>query len=95
MKFPELELIVITTKAESTRVANLRLQVSLRQSVPVKIVGRNYSSQKKIKDIEFIKSILDYLKQNSRLSEKKFRSYVEHTFKKIYKIKCKQLCYYP
>jgi len=60
----------------------------------VKIVGRNYSTLKKLNDVRFLKTALSYLEANY-LDSKQFYSFVRMTYKQIYKIDCGELCYYP
>jgi len=57
----------------------------------LKIVGRNYSTNKKIVDIMFVKDILD--KTNIDVCE--FNSCVKKLYKYYYKADCKNICYYP
>ena len=60
----------------------------------IKIVGRNYSTSKKTKDIRFLKAILSSMRE--RVFEKKdFKRYAKDVFKGIYKVDCGELCYYP
>lgn len=59
----------------------------------IKIVGRGYATTKKINDVKFLHSILEYLNRGCP-SKEKFRSYVKGKYKKIYNIKCRELCYY-
>ena len=60
----------------------------------VKIVGRNYSTEKKVRDVRFIKAILSYLEIKPP-DNKRLTSVVKKTFKQIYKMDCRELCYYP
>lgn len=60
----------------------------------VKIVGRNYSTEKKVKDVKFLKTILSCL-ENRSLDKQKFKEHVRSTFRRIYKLDCGKLCYYP
>lgn len=60
----------------------------------IKIVGRNYSTEKKVKDVQFLKTILSCL-ENRSLDKQKFQEYVRSTFRRIYKVNCRRLCYYP
>jgi len=60
----------------------------------VKIVGRNYSTLKKINDTRFLKTVLSYLATNHP-DTKEFYTFVRMTFKQIYKMDCGDLCYYP
>ncbi len=59
----------------------------------VKIVGRNYSLAKKLRDVRFIKEALRTLKGTP---DKKSRSAaVRASFRRIYKTACRDICYYP
>lgn len=60
----------------------------------VKIVGRNYSTSKKISDIKFLRTVLSYMEDKS-FERKEFYSYVKERFRQIYKLDCRDLCYYP
>ncbi len=60
----------------------------------VKIVGRNYSTEKKIKDVVFLRTVLSYLNANHSDS-KELIVFVKKIFKEIYKMRCGDLCYYP
>jgi len=60
----------------------------------VKIVGRNYSTSKKISDVEFLKTVLSYM-ENKSLQRLEFYNYVKDRFRRIYKLDCRNLCYYP
>lgn len=60
----------------------------------VKIVGRNYSTLKKLNDVRFLKTVLSYLATNQS-DTKEFYTFVRMTFKQIYKMDCSDLCYYP
>lgn len=60
----------------------------------LKIVGRNYSTGKKIKDVRLLRMTLSYLETN-RFDTKEFYIFVKKTFKQLYKIGCGNLCYYP
>ncbi len=60
----------------------------------VKIVGRGYLIEEKIKNIEIIKSSRGILEKN--YSEEKFYQKVEDLFEKTFGYKCKRrFCYYP
>lgn len=60
----------------------------------LKIVGRNYSTSKKVKDARFIKDILKYVNHKSTGKEEFYR-YAKRLFRKIYGLPCRELCYYP
>jgi len=60
----------------------------------VKIVGRNYSTDKKIKDTILLRTSLSYL-ENNYCDTKEFSIFVKKSFKQIYKMGCGDLCYYP
>lgn len=60
----------------------------------IKIVGRNYSTSKKIRDTSFLRTILSYMEENNS-SKEEFSNYVKDRFRKIYRLDCRQLCYYP
>ena len=59
----------------------------------VKIVGRNYLTSKKTKDVKFLKRALIYLEQNPYISEEQFKARVKAGYKDIYKMDCNHLCY--
>lgn len=59
----------------------------------VKIVGRNYSTSKKVKDVLFLNRALSYLRENLHIEEDDFREWTKFEFKKIYKMNCRELCY--
>lgn len=60
----------------------------------VKVVGRNYSTSKKSRDTEFLKTVLSHTK-NQNGDRREFYDYVKNTFRKMYKLDCRSLCYYP
>lgn len=60
----------------------------------VKIVGRNYSTDKKVKDVTFLKAVLSFL-EGQETSREAFVSKVKNEYKKIYSFSCEELCYYP
>ncbi len=60
----------------------------------VKIVGRNYATDKKVRDITFLRAVLSYLESGGPL-DKRMKEFIKKTFKRIYKVKCGELCYYP
>lgn len=60
----------------------------------VKIVGRNYSTGKKTKDIRFLKAMLSSMKER-RFEKGDFERHTRDVFKEIYKVNCRELCYYP
>ena len=60
----------------------------------VKIVGRQNTKEKKIKDTTFIKELLDFLDTNP--DKKTFREYARKTYHKYFKYPCLIFkCYYP
>ncbi|MDD5021381.1 MAG: U32 family peptidase [Endomicrobiaceae bacterium] len=59
----------------------------------LKIVGRNYSKNKKVKDVLFISDIIKKLDYN--LNDADFKQYVKKQYKYYYGLNCKKLCYYP
>jgi len=59
----------------------------------LKIVGRNYSKNKKVKDVLFIGDIIKKLDDN--LNDDDFKRYVKKQYKYYYGLNCKKLCYYP
>jgi putative protease len=59
----------------------------------IKIVGRNYPSAKKVKDVKFLKKLLLYLEQNPNASEERFRVNSKTGYRDMYKIDCGNLCY--
>jgi collagenase-like PrtC family protease len=60
----------------------------------VKIVGRNYSTGKKIQDVKFLKTVLLSLEDES-FGNKLSKSYVKDVFRKIYGMDCGDLCFFP
>jgi len=60
----------------------------------VKIVGRNYSTGKKLKDIRFIKTVLEKINKLSDSSHEKIKDEIRKIYKKVYYISCRNLCYY-
>jgi putative protease len=59
----------------------------------VKIVGRDYSTEMKIKDITFIKTLLEYLDDHPK-DDREFNNYAKQLFWKTYRVKCAFRCYY-
>jgi len=60
----------------------------------VKIVGRQNPTKKKVKDIKFLKTLLDYLGQNP--DRKSFYQKCKKEFSRVYGVKCDDSqCYYP
>jgi putative protease len=59
----------------------------------IKIVGRNYSTHKKVNDVKFLKRILLYLNQHPCVSEEEFKIRAIAEYKDIYKTMCKSICY--
>ena len=59
----------------------------------LKIVGRNYPTFKKVKDVKFLKKLLLYLQQNPRVSEEAFRKYSRSEYMSEYKTNCGNFCY--
>lgn len=59
----------------------------------IKIVGRGYSLNQKIRDTKFIRNSLDYL-EKKLLSECQFREYVQGEYADIYDRQCKRTCYF-
>jgi collagenase-like PrtC family protease len=57
----------------------------------VKIIGRNYSTSKKIKDVKFIKSVIEIAISQDKSN---FEQVVKNLFKKIYGYECGQICYH-
>jgi collagenase-like PrtC family protease len=70
------------------------LELKQAGAYAVKIVGRNYSTSKKVNDVKFLKTILSRLESNG-CDKKEFYAFVKRTFKKAYKTGCGNLCYYP
>lgn len=60
----------------------------------VKIVGRNYSASKKVKDVRFLKKALSYIEEKDPELEE-FYNYVKDAFRQAYGMDCRRLCYYP
>jgi putative protease len=59
----------------------------------VKIVGRNYSTKKKVLDVKFLRSILNILDEKE-LAEFEFKRYVKDLYKQVYGLDCGEICYY-
>lgn len=59
----------------------------------LKIVGRNYSKTKKVKDVLFISDIIKKL--NDNLNNDDFKRYIKKQYEYYYGLNCKKLCYYP
>ncbi len=61
----------------------------------VKIVGRGNTFDKKVKDVRFLKGLLDYLR-NEKPTKKQFRARARKEYKEIYDCVCLIFkCYYP
>ena len=61
----------------------------------VKIVGRDNASEKKIKDVKFMRQLLTFLREQ-RPDKKAFRNYTRTFYKEQYKWPCLIFkCYYP
>lgn len=61
----------------------------------IKIVGRNYPTYKKIKDVKFLKSLLVHMEQNPGILEGDFRKIAMARYISVYKSKCDSFCYRP
>lgn len=61
--------------------------------ISVKIVGRGFPTEKKVKDILYLHSCLDLIEKD-KLSREEFLNTVAQKYSKIYKGNCKQYCYY-
>lgn len=59
----------------------------------VKIVGRSLAFHKRLKDILFIRELIDKARSEN-LSDENFREYSKKLFKKIYSLSCGKNCYY-
>ncbi len=59
----------------------------------LKIVGREDSKSSKVKDTQFVKALLTYLKKR-RCDKKEFRRYTKELFWSTYHFKCNKSCYY-
>jgi len=59
----------------------------------LKIVGRNYSTSKKVKDVRFIREALSLV--DACRDAREFSRRVRKAFGKIYGLPCRNLCYYP
>jgi putative protease len=60
----------------------------------VKIVGRGYPAAKKVKDVKFIRSMLNFLGKNP--SKKEFRDFAKNLYVSTYGRPCRTtMCYYP
>lgn len=61
----------------------------------VKIAGREEPTEKKIRDVMFIKGILSYLEKEGNPCKERFCAFARKEFRKVYKMGCADLCYYP
>ncbi|MCK4916618.1 MAG: U32 family peptidase [Candidatus Omnitrophica bacterium] len=59
----------------------------------VKIVGRNYSTSKKVSDVEFVKKSLLLLVQDQLMSKDDYKMKVVQMYKEIYGMACNNYCY--
>lgn len=61
----------------------------------LKIVGRGNTTRRKITDIKFLRSLLDYL-EREKLSRADFRKVAQQSYRQTYGRECRQhLCYFP
>jgi hypothetical protein len=61
----------------------------------IKIVGREFSLNKKLKDILFLKSIIEYITKNENIKEKDYKKFSKGKYKEIYGKQCSiDQCYY-
>lgn len=60
-----------------------------------KIIGRSNPICKKVKDVRFLKSCLDYIKEESPDTRKQFAEFVKKSYKNHYGVQCHEWCYYP
>ncbi len=60
----------------------------------VKIAGRQHPKESRIKDIQFIKTLLTYLDKQEMCTRGKYTEFAKELFWEIYKVKCNQCCYY-
>jgi len=61
----------------------------------VKIVGRGNATERKVADVKFLKSLLDYL-EREKPSQVAFRKVAQESYQKTYGRPCRQhLCYFP
>ncbi len=60
----------------------------------VKIVGRSNFTAKKERDVIFIRTVIDKIKDNPDIDKNEYIEFAKNTYKKIYKINCKEICYY-
>ena len=59
----------------------------------VKIVGRNYSTSKKIRDVKFVKKSLLWLEQNQTASRNDYKKMAMRGYKEVYGTDCDNYCY--
>jgi len=59
-----------------------------------KIVGRNFTTQRKINDVTFIRSCLDFL-EKALPSKEEYQKFARNRYQEIYKLSCSDNCYYP
>lgn len=59
----------------------------------IKIVGRNYPTFKKVKDVKFLKKLLLWLEQNPHIPEEEFKVNSKSRYRSLYKANCNNLCY--
>ncbi len=61
----------------------------------VKIVGRGNPTPRKVRDVDFLRQVLDYLR-GQKPAVKQFRAMVQNLYKKLYNSPCLIFkCYYP
>lgn len=59
----------------------------------IKISGREYPSSSKIRDVRFIKGLIDYIDTHNP-GEAEFSGFAKDLFMRYYKMKCGESCYY-
>jgi len=60
----------------------------------IKVVGRNHTLEKKIRDVRFLKTVRDTLLPQE-LSITDFQNQTRTLFREQFKMCCRELCYYP
>jgi len=59
----------------------------------IKIVGRGHETRKKVKDVAFLRRAREHLQQE-RPSREDYIHWVRHLYRRIYRVGCRDLCYF-
>jgi hypothetical protein len=60
----------------------------------LKIVGRENPTWKKVRDVKYLRRMIDYL-ENTTFSKEEFRVTAREEYEIHYGASCRQWCYYP